>query len=86
MDSPRPSIDAESPPLIRWLLRLYLGTPESSTLSAAEQSAPASPALQLRILNLFTKSKSAANHFPETYEVLYFAPAPGLLVTNAPSQ
>ncbi len=73
MDSPKPSIDVESQSLIRWLLRLYLGTSESSNLPAAEKTAPASPAVQLRILNLFAKSQAAANHFPETYEVASFA-------------
>lgn len=51
----------ENPALVKSLFQLFLG---------GQGVAPASTAVQTRVLNLFSKSIAAANCFPETYEVL----------------
>ena len=62
-------VDLENPQLVSRLFSLFHGTPRDSSLLAASRVAPASPAIQARLMGLFTKSIAAANCFPATFQV-----------------
>lgn len=81
LDSPKPSVDLESPLLMAKLFDLFKGSPEpeaarnspqataAATAVADSHVVPAGVLLQSRLMSLFTKSTAAANHFPGTVQV-----------------
>ena len=73
LDSAKPAVDLESPPLVSRLFALFHGTPPSSSLAVPNRIAPASRSLQARLMTLFCKSVTAANCAPFAYQVRFGA-------------
>ena len=71
LDSAKPAVDLESPPLVSRLFALFHGTPPSSSLAPPNRVAPASRSLQARLMALFCKSATAANCAPFAYQVCF---------------
>jgi hypothetical protein len=66
MDGTRPAVDLEDAALVGRLFALFHGAPEGGGPGApeAERPTPAAPALQARLMGVFTRSLAAANAFP----------------------
>ncbi len=64
-DGHRPAVDQEDAALVARLFALFHGTPEGATgVPPGERATPAGPALQARLMGMFTRSAAAANAFP----------------------
>ena len=64
-DGHRPPVDLEDAALVARLFALFHGTPDSAPgVPPAERATPAGPALQARLMGMFTRSVAAANAFP----------------------
>ena len=81
LDSPKPSVNLDDPFLMSKLFHLFQGSSQGDAASNSQQATaaatavpdshvlPAGVLLQSRLMNLFTKSIAAANHFPGTVQV-----------------
>lgn len=64
-DGHRPAVDLEDAALVTRLFALFHGTPrDAPSVPPAERATPAGPALQARLMGMFTRSAAAANAFP----------------------
>ncbi len=78
-DGNRPAVDLEDAALITRLFALFHGTPEGAPgVPAHERAMPAGPALQARLMGMFTRSLAAANAFPAVLQARHAA-VPALL-------
>lgn len=76
LDSPKPSVNLESEELVKRLFRLFQGTPADVSIPQPDRVRPAPPAVRARLINLFTKSVTAANQYPDAFLVSTVIPAP----------
>lgn len=67
-DGARPPVDLEDAALGQRLFRLFHGSPATSA-AAGDAVEPASPAVRVRLMGLFSKSIAAANAFPANLQV-----------------
>jgi proteasome component ECM29 len=65
------SANLEDHALINHLFSLFQGTASEERITAEERIAPASPALQARLMSVFSHSIQAANLFPATLRCIF---------------
>ena len=69
-------MDLEDAALVARLFALFHGTPEGAPgVPPAERATPAGPALQARLMGMFTRSAAAANAFPAVLQARLSEPS-----------
>ncbi|KAK9834910.1 hypothetical protein WJX81_007994 [Elliptochloris bilobata] len=70
-DGNRPAVDLEDAALVERLFALFHGTLKGAPgVLPAERATPAGPALQARLMGMFTRSVAAANAFPAVLQAV----------------
>ena len=71
-DGHRLGVDLEDAALVARLFALFHGTPgDAPSVPPAERATPAGPALQARLMGMFTRSAAAANAFPAVLQARF---------------